>query len=180
VILPPLNQLVVVPQQPVLHATVLPSLRVAVALIWTSQSSGMVAELGAMAMLETVLLLITVMLTGGLLPAVTVQDKSAPHLAIWGAITKPGLIMLIVHMPDIDHVMIWPQQLTLQTVVLPSLIVATAYSWTEPPDGMVADGGRMAMLETVLLLVTIMSETLLNMPVLFAITMPYPVPHPGI
>jgi hypothetical protein len=55
-------QVVVVPQQPVLHATVLLSLAVAVALIWTDASSAIVAVVGAIAMLETVSILVTVIL----------------------------------------------------------------------------------------------------------------------
>jgi hypothetical protein len=53
-------QVVVVPQQLALHATVLPSLKPAVALIWTDASSLMVAVVGAMVMLVTVVLLVTV------------------------------------------------------------------------------------------------------------------------
>jgi hypothetical protein len=55
-------QEVVVPQQPALHATVLPSLIVAVALICTEASSAMVAVAGEMDILATVSILVTVIL----------------------------------------------------------------------------------------------------------------------
>jgi hypothetical protein len=51
---------VVVPQQLVLQATVLESLIVAVALIWTEPSSGMLADVGDMAMPVIVSILVTV------------------------------------------------------------------------------------------------------------------------
>ena len=56
VMLPVVAQVVVVPQQLVLQATVLPSLIVAVTFNWTVASSAMVAVAGAITMLETVLL----------------------------------------------------------------------------------------------------------------------------
>jgi hypothetical protein len=177
VTLPVAVQLVIVPQHPVLQAAVLESLRVAVALICTEVSSAMVDELGAIVMLETVLL--TVMSDvpyWPLLIAMIVQDPPV-HFGTELAVTRP--LMLTVQSPVGIHVMVLPQQFWLQTEVVPSLRVAKAYNWKEPVDGMVADDGRMATPITVSSLVTVMLETLLVCPLLVAVTVPEPPTHPG-
>jgi hypothetical protein len=72
-----------------------------------------------------------------------------------------------------------PQQPVLQAMVLPSLRVAVALIWTDASSAMVVNAGAMLMLKTVLLLVTVTSETLLDKLLLTASTMPYSSPHPG-
>jgi hypothetical protein len=89
-----------VPQQFALQATVLLSLIVAVALSWTEANSAMVAVVGAMLMLETVLIFVTVTLSTGLvmplLLAVTVPEPAA-HLGTFKPLIKP--VELTVTLP---------------------------------------------------------------------------------
>jgi hypothetical protein len=156
-------QVVVVPQQPVLHAAVLPSLAVAVALIWTDASSAMVAVVGAIAMLETVSILVTVivetLLTWVLLVALTVPEPPA-HLATFTPVTRP--LEPTVTFPVGVQVVVVPQQPVLHATVLASLIVAVALIWTDASSAMVAVVGAMVIPVTVSILVTVMVETLLT------------------
>jgi hypothetical protein len=151
-----------VPQQPVLHATVLLSLAVAVALIWTDASSAMVAVVGAMVIPVTVSILVTVivetLLTWVLLVALTVPEPPA-HLATFTPVTRP--LAPTVTFPVGVQVVVVPQQPVLHAAVLPSLMVAVALIWTDASSAMVAVVGAMAMLETVSILVTVIVETLL-------------------
>jgi hypothetical protein len=173
-------QVVAVPQQPVLHAAVLPSLIVAVALICTPASSLMLALVGAMATLETVSILVTVivetLLTWVLLVALTVPEPPA-HLATFTPVTRP--LEPTVMFPVGVQVVVVPQQPVLQATVLASLIVAVALIWTEASSAMVAVVGAMVMLETVLIFVTVTLSTGLVMPLLLAVTVPEPLAHFG-
>jgi hypothetical protein len=182
VIFPVGVQVVVVPQQPVLHATVLASLIVAVALIWTEASSAMLADAGAMVMLETVLLLVIVMvatlLTWVLLVALTVPTPGAAHFLTSLALTRP--LALTVMLPVGVQVVVVPQQPVLHDVIVPSLIVAVALIWTVASSAMVAVVGTIAMLETVLIFATVTLSTGLVMPLLDAVTVPEPPAHFGI
>jgi hypothetical protein len=168
-----------VPQQPVLQAAVLPSLMVAVALIWTAASSLMVAVVGAIATLETVLLLVMVMvdtlLTCVLLVAVTVPTPGAAHFLTSFAVTRP--LAPTVMFPVGVQVVVVPQQPVLQAAVLPSLMVAVALIWTDASSLIVAVVGAMATLETVSILVTVIVETLLTCVLLVAVTVPEPPAH---
>ena len=140
----------------------------------------MLADAGEIVTLKTVLLLLTVMSDAPywpLLKAIIAQDPPA-HFGIELAVVRP--LALTVQLPVGIHSVPEPQQLELQTVVLPSLRIATAFSWIEPPpDWMAAVAGAMVMPVTVLILVTVTLSTGLVMPLLVAVTVPEPSAHFG-
>jgi hypothetical protein len=94
-----------------------------------------------------------------LLVAVTVPEPPA-HFGTSEPVTKP--LEPTVTFPVGVQVVGVPQQLVLQATVLASLIVAVALIWTDASSAMVAVVGATATLETVLLLVMVMVDTLLT------------------
>jgi hypothetical protein len=91
--------------------------------------------------------------------AVTVPEPPA-HFGKSEPVTRP--LAPTVTFPVPVQIVGVPQQPVLQAMVLPSLIVAVALSWTQASSAMLAEAGDMVTLETVLLLVTVMLEKLLT------------------
>jgi hypothetical protein len=110
------------------------------------------------------------------LVAVTVPEPPA-HFGTSEPMTRP--LVPTVTFPVGVQVVVVPQQPVLQAMVLPSLIVAVALSWTEANSAMLAELGDMLTLEIVLIFVTVTLSTGLVLPLLLAVTVPEPLAHFG-